>query len=377
MARPALVIVLIFLGVASLAAQDSSDPVTQALAQGDLFQAHKKYDLALDAYRKADKLSHHTSAPAYLKMALTERKIGDFSAALDDAKKGIKAAAGDNRMAAQALQVHATFLAQMAGKPLDKKLKEAEQDLRQALTLDPVNSLRRRELGIILLRQERDAEGISELNSYLASPGATPAGVAEARLFIANPVRARTPFAPEFSFTVENGQSISNASLKGKVVLMDFWGTWCPPCRESVPVLKDLNKKYAGKPFQLVGISSDNNEDAWKSFIQSHQMDWAEYIDLSEQVLQAFKIDSFPTYVVLDKDGVVRLRQSGLDPETAADLADAINKALKREPDPKLAVQADDAAASGLNGGAAGAQPSKGHPDPPPADTSQFDPSPD
>src|SRR5205814_3426222 len=52
-------------------------------------------------------------------------------------------------------------------------------------------------------------------------------------------IRARTPFAPRFSFTTHDNQAVSNASLRGKVVLMDFWGTWCPPCRESVPILRD------------------------------------------------------------------------------------------------------------------------------------------
>jgi thiol-disulfide isomerase/thioredoxin len=143
------------------------------------------------------------------------------------------------------LQFRASLLAQMAGKPTDKKLKEAEGELRQALTLDPANALTHLDLGMILLRQERDAEGIPELNTFLASPGATPDAVAETRLVIANPIRARMPFAPKFSFATHDNQSISNASLRGKVVLLDFWGIWCPPCREYVPILRDLNKKYS------------------------------------------------------------------------------------------------------------------------------------
>jgi thiol-disulfide isomerase/thioredoxin len=192
----------------------------------------------------------------------------------------------------------------------------------------------------VLLKQGRDAEGIAELNAFLASPGADSATLAEARRVVANPIRAREPFAPEFSFTTHKNQNVSNAALRGKVVLLDFWGTWCPPCRESVPILRSLNKKYAGKPFQLIGISSDDDEDVWKTFIAAQHMDWSEYIDLSDQVLQAFKVESFPTYIVLDKDGVIRFRQSGLSDSTQGDLEDAINKALKRESDPKLAAVA-------------------------------------
>jgi len=340
MARVILSLYLALLAPLSLAAQESSDPVSQALAQGDLYQSKRKYELALDAYHKADKLSHHSSAASYLKLSLVERKLGDFSSALDDAKRALKVA-GDNKTAAlQAHLVRATLLTQMAGKPTDKKLKEAEEELRQALALDSTNAIAHLDLGMVLLRQERDSEGIPELNTFVSSPNADSRSVAEARLVIANPIRARTPFAPHFSFTTHENQNVSNASLRGKVVLLDFWGTWCPPCRESVPILRDLNKKYAGKPFQLVGISSDNDEDVWKTFIQAQHMDWSEYIDLSDEVLQAFKVESFPTYIVLDKDGVIRFRQSGLGEYTQGELAEAINKALKRESDPKLAAAA-------------------------------------
>jgi thiol-disulfide isomerase/thioredoxin len=127
---------------------------------------------------------------------------------------------------------------------------------------------------------------------------------------------------------------------------MDFWGTWCPPCRESVPTLCKLSKKYAGKLFQLVSVSSDDDEDVWKTFLQAEHMDWSQYIDLPGKVLEAFKVESFPTFVVLDKYGVIRFRQSGEGPATESDLEDAINKYLKRESDPKLAAAADAGARS-------------------------------
>ena len=345
MRRTTLFLLVGFFAVMTPAAQQTSDPVAQALSQGDLYASKRKYDLALDAYRKADKLAHHSSAACYLKIASVERKVGDMSSALDEAKHAIKAA-GDNK--AVVLQAHlfrATLLAQMAGKPTDKKLKESEEEIRQALAIDPASAIAHFDLGFVLLKQERDAEGIAELKAFLAMPGGDSASVTDARRFIGNPIRARAPFAPDFSFTTHEHQNLSNTALRGKVVLMDFWGTWCPPCRESVPILRDLNKKYAGKPFQLVGISSDNDEDVWKTFIAAQRMDWSEYIDLSDEVQQAFKIESFPTYIVLDKDGVIRFRQSGLGPTTQMELEDTINKYLKRESDPKLAAaMAADAA---------------------------------
>jgi len=355
MLRATLSLLFALLAALSLAAQESSDPVAQALSQGDLYSSKRKYELALDAYHKADKLSHHNSAQTYLKLASVERKLGDFSSALDDAKKAVKVAADNKSVAVRAHLLRATLLTQMAGKPTDKKLKEAEEEIRQALALDSGNALAHYDLGFVLLKQERDPEGTAELNTFLSSTGADSESIAEARRMIASPLRARAPFAPEFSFTTTQNQALSNAALRGKVVLVDFWGTWCPPCRASVPALRSLNKKYSGKAFQLVSVSSDDDEDVWKTFTKAEHMDWSQYIDLQGDVLHAFKIESFPTFIVLDKDGVIRFRQSGEGPETEGELEDAINKYIKRESDPKLAAAA--AAAGEVSSSSAGSTP--------------------
>jgi len=337
--------ILALLGTLSQA-QSPSDPVAKAISQGDLFQSKRKYELALDSYRKADKLSHHSSAAIYIKLAAVEIKMGDFPSALDDSKKAVKAAGDNKTLAVEAHLLRSTLLTQMSGKPSDKKLREAEDELRQALALDPAQPVTHYNLGMVLLKQERDADGLAEMNTFVAAPAADPATVAEARRIIVSPVRAREPFAPDFSFTTLEKENMSNASLRGKVILLDFWGTWCPPCRESVPILRNLNKKYSGKQFQLVGVSSDEDEDVWRTYIEAQHMNWSEYIDLSGDVQVAFKIESFPTYIVLDKDGVVRYRQSGLGESTQGDIEDAINKALKRNSDPALLAAASVPSAS-------------------------------
>src|SRR5262249_40230141 len=208
-----------------------------------------------------------------------------------------------------------------------------------------------------LLKQERDEEGLKELTACTGMSGVDSSLESEARKMIAAPIRARAPFAPDFSFTTRQNMPISNVGLRGKVVLLDFWGTWCPPCRESVPILRNLNKKYASKPFQLVGVSSDDDEDVWRTFTEAQKMDWQQYIDLSGKVLEAFKIESFPTYIVLDKDGVIRFRQSGLGPTTESDVEEAISKALKKESDPKLAALSANAEPAAVVSAARNATP--------------------
>lgn len=335
-----LVCALWFLAPHRAAAAQQNDPVTRALADGDVYESKRNYQLALDSYRKADKLSHHSSSQALFKIALIEKKAGMLSDAANDARKAIACAQGDKTAEVKARLLRATLLTEMAGKPTDNKLKDAEAELRGAIALEPNLPVAHLNLAMVLFKQERDAEGIAEMKALLAIPSTDPEMAAEANRIVANPIRARAPFAPDFAFHSHDNQDISNASLRGKVALIDFWGTWCPPCRESVPILKDLQKKYNGKLFQLVSISSDDDEDVWKTFIAAQRMDWAEYLDSSGVLQNAFKIDSFPTYIVVDKDGVIRFRQAGLSSMTEGELEKAIGKALKNPSNPALAKAA-------------------------------------
>ena len=317
-----------------LRGQDHTDAAATLLSQGDEFLKQRDFDKAMAAYRKADKLSHHTCADCFLGMAKIDRQIGNLQGALDDARQAVKAAGDDKGRAAQAHLVRSALLVRMSSKPSDKKLKDAESEAREALALVPNAAIVRFDLGKLLFRQERDTEGIEELKNFIAAPGADPKAVQEARRIIANPIRGREPFAPDFAFVALEGEKFSNASLHGKVVLFDFWGTWCPPCRESVPMLVALRKKYRDKPFEMVGISSDEDEQAWKRFMASNHMDWPDYRDSSADVQHAFEVNSFPTFVVMDRDGVLTFSQSGLNPFLPMELEEAINKALKKPSNP-------------------------------------------
>jgi thiol-disulfide isomerase/thioredoxin len=303
--------------------------VSQFLAQGDAFVSEKNYLMGLQAYRHADELAHHSSVVCYLRIIQAQRGLGDLEAALETAKNAVSAAGSDRPLAARTHIIRGAILVSMA-QPGDKRLREAEREFRDALALDPTQPQGRRNLGIALIREGREAEGIAELKTYLGYPDLDTESIEATREIIANPIRAREPFAPKFSFTTIEGGIMSNNAIQGKVVLLDFWGTWCPPCRASVPILQALNRKYTTQPFELVGVSSDNDEAAWKSFIATNRMNWREYLDLSGEVQLQFGIDSFPTYVVLDKEGVILFRQSGVGASTERELETVIDKALKR-----------------------------------------------
>jgi thiol-disulfide isomerase/thioredoxin len=101
---------------------------------------------------------------------------------------------------------------------------------------------------------------------------------------------------------------------RGKVVLVDFWASWCGPCRSALPNLKRLQSVYSGDDFVVVSISEDNDEAAWRAFTASHQMTWPQRLDSDGSVQHQFGVNGLPTYVLIGRDGAVVQKIVGEDP---------------------------------------------------------------
>jgi thiol-disulfide isomerase/thioredoxin len=118
---------------------------------------------------------------------------------------------------------------------------------------------------------------------------------------------------PAFDLQTADGKSIKLSSVKGKVVLVDFWASWCMPCRAAIPHLKELYKTYHAKGFEIVSISIDQNSKAWKNAMLKEAMPWGQGIDKYEDgkdasvMMNALGIQSVPFAIVLDAAGNVVL----------------------------------------------------------------------
>ncbi len=102
--------------------------------------------------------------------------------------------------------------------------------------------------------------------------------------------------------------SLSEYAGKGKYVLIDFWASWCGPCREEMPVLVELYKKYKNKNFEIVGISLDNKQDAWVDGIKALNITWPQISDLGRWesiAAKKYAINSIPQTILLDPNGVI------------------------------------------------------------------------
>lgn len=110
----------------------------------------------------------------------------------------------------------------------------------------------------------------------------------------------------DLKFTALDGREIDLAKMKGKVVLIDFWATWCGPCVAEVPNVVATYKKLHEKGFEIVGISLDSEKSALVDFVREKQMPWAQFFDgqgWKNEIGQRFGINSIPAMWLLDKEG--------------------------------------------------------------------------
>jgi peroxiredoxin len=121
--------------------------------------------------------------------------------------------------------------------------------------------------------------------------------------------------APDFHVTTVTGPKaeLSLASLRGKVVLLDFWGTFCEPCKKSFPELDALQRRYASGGLRVIGISEDEDEDKGKipGFADSYGAKFALAWDADKSIARRYKPDTMPTSLLIDKDGIVRFVHVG------------------------------------------------------------------
>jgi peroxiredoxin len=307
--------------------QDPGTSYEDLVQEGkDLFR-QRRYDDALKRFKRANEMHEKKSAECYGWMSETYLALEAYKNVLDATDKMIEFAGDDRQLLFKAYNNKGLAFQASAEKKDQKKLQAAEAAFRQAVTLGNSPAILHFNLGVALMQLNRDEEGIAEIKQYLKLE---PKGsyCEMGRKLVENPRRARENFAPDFSFTSAQGEYFALDDLKGKVVLLDFWGTWCPPCVASVPDLRNLYKRYANEPsFVFISISSDGDEGVWRQFTEKNKMIWPQYRDQDRRILRAFGVHAFPSYILIDHEGIVRRMQTGW--QSPASLDEMVKKQVK------------------------------------------------
>lgn len=118
----------------------------------------------------------------------------------------------------------------------------------------------------------------------------------------AAPAKTAAPGSPSASSSASGAPF---PEFRGKVILLDFWASWCGPCRSALPSLKRLQAVYGSDDFVVISISEDDDEAVWRAFVSSHNMTWPQRLSSDGSIQSQFGVKALPTYVLIGRDGSV------------------------------------------------------------------------
>ena len=157
------------------------------------------------------------------------------------------------------------------------------------------------------------------LASTLAVAALTPAAAAT----------TATPLAPDFTLRGADGRNVRLDELRGQVVLVNFWATWCGPCREEMPRLDMLYQKYHKSGFVLLGVNVDDDPHTALATAAKLNVSFPVLLDTDKKVSKLYDLNTMPSTVVIDRDGKMRFLTRGFHAGTERDYEQQIRGLLK------------------------------------------------
>jgi peroxiredoxin len=265
-------------------------------------------EAALESFKKADKQDGGHCAACQQKMIKYGVELRDWKTAETAAGENVAAAQGDRDLALAHYEFGIVLMDEGLDKHKDELFARAHEEMTKALAAYPkfpdavfVN-------GRALAHLKQDDAARAQFEQFVKMKPTDDPDRQRALRYINQPELARARMAPAFAVTTTDGQRVSLDDLKGTVVLIDFWATWCLPCREALPHVRDIAKKFQGQPLLVLSVSLDTDEQKWKDFIAKNAMTWPQYRDagFTGPIARMFGVEAIPHTFTIDADGVLQ-----------------------------------------------------------------------
>ncbi len=265
----------------------------------------------LEHWKKANKIAGGACVQCLFEMAELQSQMGDLKAVVATTQQlGAVATTPKTRAAAEYVRASTLFHANR-DKPKPEQLQAASVDFLAAEKDDPklVTALFMEGRTLALLGQEEEAR--KQFEQYVEAVPASDRLRTRAQHFAATPALAKASMAPPFTVETADGKRISLDEMGGRVVLVDFWATWCGPCNRELPHIKRIAQEFAGQPFVLISVSWDSDAGKWSDFVAKNGMTWNQYRDADHALSTAYGVNAIPHYFTIDSDGVLQAEQIG------------------------------------------------------------------
>jgi len=269
---------------------------------------NRQLQWALDEFKKADKQDGGHCLACQKQMIKYGLELGDWKPAEQAAEEMVAEAQGETDTAQAHYQLAFVLFTEGVQKHKDEYFTRAHEETTKALAAysnfpDAVYLD-----GGALAHLQQDEAAKARFQQYVNMKSVSGPSRQRALRYIDNPELVRARLAPPFAVTTLDGKEISMDGLQGKVVLIDFWATWCEPCREAMPHIREIAKKFQDQPLVILSVSLDNDEQRWKDFVTKNEMTWLQCRDggFEGAVSKLFGVKAIPHTFTIDADGVLQ-----------------------------------------------------------------------
>ncbi len=299
----------------------------QAMHEGQQLLRARRPAFAKDSFNKANKIAGGSCWDCLDGLYSAQFSEGDYKGAIETAGKMEGIATAPSTKSVAEYKRGDAVLAKAGDKAKPEQLEEAHAAFQQALTNYPKNLPAMFRDGEVLTRLGKmdEAKACFGQCAALAKPS-DPARL-RAQHFAEDPTLSLKKRAPAFEVTALDGTRFNLDAMGGRVVLIDFWATWCGPCNEALPEVKKIAKDFAGEPLVIISVSWDSDDAKWRQFIQKNEMTWMQYRDADHSLSKAFGVEAIPHYFTIDSDGVLTAEMVGSDANVEGRIKKLVAKA--------------------------------------------------